>query len=228
MKLNSVRFLLLVMLMVTSPLTVRPQQPSFTVASIRPYNKAVPGQIMEVLIEGLTSGPQPIVLPETDFEIEVIQDGVSQKAKVRITKFTMTTEANPQTSNNNTIDVAGMKMRVYQGVTFVVPKGLHAGPADVVVKYKGKRGNAVSMDHDRKFRRRQIQHSSHAIVRAAAATVISRSSKIERGLRDEAPSQLFPCPANLHRCTLSCSHGGKCFHGSRDTPRVHKNSSFPQ
>jgi hypothetical protein len=76
MKLNSAGFLLLVMLMVISPLTVRPQQPSFTVASIRPYDKAVPGQIMEAMIESLTSGTQPTVLPETDFKIEVMQDGV--------------------------------------------------------------------------------------------------------------------------------------------------------
>jgi len=146
LKPNSLTFLLLVLLMVTIPVAVQSQQPSsFTVVSIKPYEKAVPGQIMEALIEGLTPGPDPIVLPESDFKIEVRQDGVSQKAKVGITKFTMTRELDPNASNKNAVDFAGMKMSVYQSVTFVVPKGLHPGAAELIVKYKGKRGNSVNM-----------------------------------------------------------------------------------
>ena len=140
------KLLLLVLLILTTTINVRPQQSSFTVASIRPYDKAVPGQVMEVLIEGLGSGAGPMVIPETDFKVEVLQDGIVQKAKVRITKFTMIREANPERSNKNAVDFAGMKMRSYQAVSFVVPKGLHPGPSEVVVSYKGKRGNAIGME----------------------------------------------------------------------------------
>lgn len=132
--------------MVTASLVVRPQQSSFTVAGIKPYDKAVPGQVMEVMIEGLGSGATPMVFPVTDFKVEVSQDGITQTAKVRITKFTMVREANPQASNTNTIDINGMKMRPYQVVSFVVPQGLHPGPAEVVVSYKGQRGNSVGME----------------------------------------------------------------------------------
>jgi hypothetical protein len=59
MKLHSSSLLLLVLLLVTTSSTVRPQQSSFTVTSIKPYDKAVPGQVMEVLIEGLGSGEGP-------------------------------------------------------------------------------------------------------------------------------------------------------------------------
>lgn len=146
MKLHSLSFLLLVLLMVTASLTVRPQQSSFTVARIKPYDKAVPGQVMEVLIEGLSSGAAPVVIPATDFNIEVSQDGVTQTAKVRITTFTMIPETTPKSSNGNSIDFAGMKMRSYQAVSFVVPKGLHPGPAEVTATYKGRRGNSIGME----------------------------------------------------------------------------------
>jgi len=140
-----VGFLLLVLLIVTTPLAVR-SQPSFNVAGIKPFDKAVPGQVMEVLIEGLTPDATPMALPATSFRVEVSQDGVTQIAKVRITKFTMVREMNPESSNRNTVDFAGMKMRPYQSVSFVVPQGLHPGPAEVVASYKGQRGNAVAME----------------------------------------------------------------------------------
>jgi hypothetical protein len=47
---------------------------------------------------------------------------------------------------NTIIDNAGAKMRVYHAVSFVVPKGLHPGPAEVVASYKGQRGNPIGME----------------------------------------------------------------------------------
>ena len=55
-------FLLLVALMVTTPVAVRSQKSSFTVAGIKPFDKAVPGQVMDVLIEGLNSDAAPMPL----------------------------------------------------------------------------------------------------------------------------------------------------------------------
>lgn len=142
MRRNSFSFLLLLL---ATAITVQSQQSSFTVAGIRPYDKAVPGQVMEVLIEGLTADATPIVLPATAFKIEVSQDGVTQIATVRVVTFTMISDRKPQSSNGNIVDVGGMKMRPFQAVSFVVPKGLHRGPAEVVASYQGRRGNAVTM-----------------------------------------------------------------------------------
>ena len=142
MRLKPVSFLVLVLLLTT---TVRSQKPSFNVASIRPYDKAVPGQVMDVLIEGLTNGTAPTVLPESDFTVDVWQDGVSQTAKVRITKFTMVSDFDPK-KTNGAVDVPTMKMRPYHAVGFVVPKGLHPGPAEVIASYKGQRGNPISLE----------------------------------------------------------------------------------
>lgn len=143
MKLKLLSFLLLILLL--TPLTVRSQS-SFTVAGIKPYDKAVPGQVMDVLIEGLSSGFEPVVLPETDFNVEVLQDGVRQKAKVRLTKYTMVSDRTPQSSSENNVEIAGIKMTAYQAVSFVVPQGLHPGRAEVSVKYKGKRGNSIALE----------------------------------------------------------------------------------
>ena len=139
-------FLLLVLLVVTTPLAVRSQQSSFTVAGIKPFDKAVPGQVMDVLIEGLNSDASPMPLPATAFKVEVSQDGVTQIAKLRIVKFTMVPVTNTESTNRSAITFAGMKMRAYQSVSFVVPKGLHPGPAEVIASYKGQRGNTVAME----------------------------------------------------------------------------------
>jgi hypothetical protein len=138
----------LLFLILTASLTVPAQQQSFTVAGIKPYDKAVPGQVMEVLIEGLSNDSTPTVLPEKDFAVEVLQDGVAQTAQVRVTKFTMISAAGPRGSNAPPVDPAssGRPMRAYQAVSFIVPKGLHPGPSEVVASYKGKRGNPVSME----------------------------------------------------------------------------------
>jgi hypothetical protein len=136
----------LLFLVVTASLTIPAQQQSFTVAGIKPYDKAVPGQVMEVLIEGLSNDTAPTVLPEKDFTVEVLQDGVAQTAQVRVTKFMMTSAAVPRSSNAPPVDPAAMKMRAYQAVSFVVPKGLHPGPAEVIASYKGRRGNPVNME----------------------------------------------------------------------------------
>jgi hypothetical protein len=135
----------LALLLATASFAVRAQ--SFTVEGIKPFDKAVPGQVMEVLIEGLGSVEGPMVLPESDFKVEVSQDGVKQKAKVRLTKFTMIREMKTDgPAKPNSVHFAGMKMRAYHAVGFVVPKGLHPGPAEVIASYKGKRGNPVAME----------------------------------------------------------------------------------
>jgi hypothetical protein len=142
MKLNSLIFVVLLLLATT----VRPQQTSFNVASLKPYDKAVPGQVLEVLIEGLTSGTAPTILPVTDFKVQVSQDGVTQTAKLRVTKFSMMREISTEEANRGSIDISAAKMRVYHSVSFAVPKGLHPGPAEVVASYKGRRGNAVALE----------------------------------------------------------------------------------
>lgn len=152
MKKISSSFVLLVLLVLTISTSVHSQKSSFTVAGLKPFDKAVPGQVLEVLFEGLSSGAVPVMIPETDFTVAVSQDGITQPAKVRIAKFTMVRDfnaensKNPGTSNKSMVDFGGMKMRAFHAVSFVVPQGLRPGPAEVVASYKGQRGNAVGLE----------------------------------------------------------------------------------
>lgn len=134
-----------VVLLLTTSIAVNSQQSSVTVTGIRPFDKAVPGQVMEVLIEGLGLGTAPMMIPESDFKVVVSQDGMAQEARVRIATYTMLRERTPDSSNNNA-DVTGMKLVTYRSVSFVVPQGLRPGPAQVIASYKGHEGNPVSMD----------------------------------------------------------------------------------
>ena len=128
MKLNSFGLFLPVLLMLTISVSLRSQQPAFTVAGIRPYDKAVPGQVMEVLIEGLGSRAAPMIIPETDFKVEVLQDGTTQKAKVRITKFTMIRELNADTANRKNVDFGRNEDALLPCSELCGPKGTASGP----------------------------------------------------------------------------------------------------
>ena len=143
---HRLRFVLPALLMVATSLTVVAQKTSFTIEGIKPFDKAVPGQIMEVLVEGLGGLEGPMGLPESDFKVEVSQDGVKHKAKVRLIKFTLIRDLKTDVSKLTTIHFSGVAMRAYHAVCFVVPKGLRPGPAEVIASYKGKRGNPVAME----------------------------------------------------------------------------------
>jgi hypothetical protein len=61
------------LLMITTPLVVSSQNPpSFRIEAINPYDKAVPGQILGLRVEGLHVGPSPLMLETADFKIEIV------------------------------------------------------------------------------------------------------------------------------------------------------------
>src|SRR6266550_6733787 len=64
--------------------TTAQTDPSFRVSKIVPYDKAVPGQIMELQVEGLGGAPPVTLLPPEDFQVEVTQDGVQQTVRPRL------------------------------------------------------------------------------------------------------------------------------------------------
>jgi hypothetical protein len=110
--------------------------PSFSVVKIQPFDKAVPGQIFELQVDGLSGAAQVKLLPPEDFQVEVIQDGVKQSARVRMIL--------PTASRTFKDDGSTAEMKRFQNVTFVVPHGLHPGPAQAVLSYKGETTNPIS------------------------------------------------------------------------------------
>ena len=112
--------------------------PSFRVVKIAPFDQAVPGQIMELQIEGLGGTPPVKLLPSADFQVEVSQDGVRQPGKVRLVLPSMTRVKNADGSFGN--EMIGL-----QNVSFIVPHGLHAGVAEVTLTYKDTRSGPLKL-----------------------------------------------------------------------------------
>ena len=110
--------------------------PSLNVTRISPFDKAVAGQILELNVEGLDSGPTTLLPPE-DFRVEVTQDGVTQEARLRLVLPTITRARNADGSPG--------EVKPIQNVSFVVPRGLHPGNAEVTLSYKGRKANPVAL-----------------------------------------------------------------------------------
>ena len=102
------------------------------IAEAAPSGRAVPGQIIELRVEGfdehLTSPP-----PGDALRVLLTQDGSTLTASARTTAPTMGREPRPAQ------DGAAPALKSYQSLTFVVPRGLHAGEAEVVVSYRGRK-----------------------------------------------------------------------------------------
>ena len=82
----------LVVVVFALAITTAQTDPSFRISKILPYDKAVPGQIMELQVEGLGGAPPVALLPPEDFQVEVTQDGVKQEVRPRLVLPTMSRE----------------------------------------------------------------------------------------------------------------------------------------
>ncbi len=144
---KTTRVLSVLLLVALSLPTLAQQSRSFHVAQIAPYDKAVPGQIMQLLVEDIEGGASPLMLPAEDFKLTVSQDGVSQDAKIRTVNAIL--RSNPYTRSDANVDrpaeARGNQMHAYQSVNFVVPAGLHTGAAELTLTYRGERGNPITL-----------------------------------------------------------------------------------
>ncbi|HEX8560376.1 MAG TPA: hypothetical protein VF668_19930 [Pyrinomonadaceae bacterium] len=109
---------------------------SLRVVEVGPYNRVAPGQIVELRVEGL--GERLIAPPDGDtLQILLTQDGETLKARARTAAPGFIRELTPAAGAAGAGGPAGMK--AFQGLTFVVPRGLRAGEAEVVVSHRGRR-----------------------------------------------------------------------------------------
>jgi hypothetical protein len=123
--------------LVGSSATAAQTSEKFSIAKIVPFDKAVPGQILELHLAGLDAGVGATMLRPEDFRIDITQDGVEQTIRARIVLPILTTETHP----DGTVE----EMKSSQSVSFVVPRGLHTGEAEVVVSYKGQHSEAAKL-----------------------------------------------------------------------------------
>lgn len=116
--------------------TLGQRESTFRIVEIAPYDKAVPGLILELRVEGLGGAPD-LTFPPEDFQIEVTQDGIKQQMNARVVLPMMTRETN--------VDGSFGEMKSLQSVAFVVPQGLHPGEADIALSYRNKQSNTIKL-----------------------------------------------------------------------------------
>ncbi|MDQ3744512.1 MAG: hypothetical protein M3444_09030 [Acidobacteriota bacterium] len=98
------------------------------------YNgQVVPGEIFELRVEGLG---QRFTSPPSggELQVQVTQDGSTQTVAARTATPVFIREGDARLGGTGGEASSGLK--AYQSVSFVVPRTLHAGEAEVVVAYR--------------------------------------------------------------------------------------------
>lgn len=117
--------------LVFAPVCPAQTDAALRIASVGPYPNVASGQIIELRVEGF--GEQLISPPPGDaLRILLTQDGATKTARARTASTTMTRETTPGANGPG-------EMKTFQSLTFVVPRGLHAGEAEVVVSFRGRK-----------------------------------------------------------------------------------------
>src|SRR5687767_13468256 len=116
----------------------RQNDAALRINAVAPYPRVAPGQIIELRVEGFDE--RFISPPPGDvLSILLTQDGATTEARVRTTAPTLVREA-PATPDGP----VGMKQ--LQSMTFVVPRSLRAGEAEVAVSYRGRRSAPFKLE----------------------------------------------------------------------------------
>jgi hypothetical protein len=106
------------------------------IAEVSPYTNVAPGQIIELRVENLG---EELFSPPADGGLRVLltQDGETREARARTAApvFSRMTAA-----PDGVVSPDSLKgLKAFQGMTFVVPKGLRPGEAEAVVSFRGRR-----------------------------------------------------------------------------------------
>lgn len=147
LKASASTFLLFLALVAFSSSAAAQNETALRAVGFMPYDKAAPGQIAELRVEGL--GTRFTALPPLgELQILISQDGTTHTAAARTATPTMIREA--RAGADAKVGAAAMdadvEMKSYHGVTFVVPRVLHEGEAEVVLQYRKRQSNAVKLN----------------------------------------------------------------------------------
>ncbi|MET0647040.1 MAG: hypothetical protein ABW208_10495 [Pyrinomonadaceae bacterium] len=106
------------------------------IAEVSPYTNVAPGQIVELRVENLG---EELFSPPADggLRILVTQDGETREARARTAAPVFSRVTTPP--DGAAAPDPSKEMKAYQGMTFVVPKGLRPGEAEAVVSFRGRR-----------------------------------------------------------------------------------------
>jgi hypothetical protein len=127
-----------------------PHQETLRIVSIGPFDKGVAGQILELRVEGInTRMTEPPAADE--MQIQISQGATTRNVSVRTASPVMIREAREgggggaAGAGGAAAGVDASELKMYQGLTFVVPHGLQVGEAEVSVTYRGRRSDAFKL-----------------------------------------------------------------------------------
>src|SRR5947209_4884535 len=120
MKLTPAASLLLSIVALAFPPSLAAQsETELRVAGIAPYDRAAPGEIVELRVEGL-GGRFTIGPPTADLQIQITQDGSTQTAAARTATPVIVREGRLDVGAGGGAQSPAVETKTYQAVTFVV------------------------------------------------------------------------------------------------------------
>jgi hypothetical protein len=149
------------------------------ISSVFPYDRVVPGQIVEVLVENV--GEQLLGPPPGDaLRILLTQGGATKTAGARTANPGMVRDTAPGASSPG-------EPKPLHAVSFVVPRGLHVGEAELVVSFRGRKSPPFKLNVVERPLRPLVALTSIVSIAPAAVTPQSpqqrAGAKFERGAK---------------------------------------------
>src|SRR5262245_40236384 len=178
------------------------QNPKAQIDQIAPYAKAVPGQILEARVQGFGESPMSM-LTTADCQIEITQDATTFTVKARTAHSTFVSDRRSEKLPPGPPDFS--KMKPLQSIGFVVPQGLHAGEAQVVVSYRNQRTDPFTLTILEKPERPVFGSPTIETISAAPSSpaAVSESGwRIERGAKTELHIQPLADPDDPQSAVL--------------------------
>ncbi|HEX7313540.1 MAG TPA: hypothetical protein VF297_06440 [Pyrinomonadaceae bacterium] len=165
-------------LLLCAPAALAQAGGSFRISSVFPYDRVVPGQIIELRVENM--GEQLLGPPPGDaLRIVLTQDGATKTVSARTANPGMVRETAPGSNTPG-------ELKPMHAVSFVVPKGLHVGEAEVVVSFRGRKSAPFKLNVVERPQRPLVALTSIVSIAPAAVTPQSpqrMTPRFERGAK---------------------------------------------
>lgn len=142
------RVLAVVILLSVIPAAVRAQKQELVVNESLSAKVVIPGQMVDIYLEGGSQG-FPLPIPSDQFEVLVVQNGATHRAKIRaVAPVMLNVQAPPGSLPSSSDKIPSVSeqlasLKPYRSILFTVPPELVEGDATATLIYRGRRSNEI-------------------------------------------------------------------------------------